>query len=263
MYCGSCWAFASTSALADRVNILRGGAWPSALLSPQALIDCLPGSSCNGGDDRAVYAFAARKGLAPDTCVPYVARNQRCSRKHQCFTCEPDGSCHALRAYERLVVSEHGALSGRLAMKAEIAARGPISCGVDATDAMDAYTGGIYAELKQPERVHINHVVSVVGWDVSVDEQTGEDVEAWIVRQSWGEPYGESGFMRVVTSAFRNGTGDLYNLGLESECAYGVVEGWKDAGDVLDDGDFAEEEEEDERSSSASSSSFPSLVAAS
>lgn len=165
--------------------------------------------------------------------MPYVAVNQRCSRKHQCFTCEPDGSCRALQKYERLVVGEHGALSGRLAMKAEIAARGPISCGVDATDVMDAYEGGVYAELKPPERVRINHVVSVVGWEVSTSAETGEEVESWIVRQSWGEPYGERGFMRVVTSAFRNGTGDSYNLGLETACAYGVVEGWKDADEVL------------------------------
>lgn len=44
--------------------------------------------------------------------------------------------------YKRLVVSEHGRLAGRQAMKAEIYARGPISCEIDATDTLDAYTVG-------------------------------------------------------------------------------------------------------------------------
>lgn len=45
------------------------------------------------------------------------------------------------QVYNRLMVSEHGRLSGRHAMKAEIHARGPITCGIDATLALDNYSG--------------------------------------------------------------------------------------------------------------------------
>lgn len=48
--------------------------------------------------------------------------------------CNHDG-CWAVEKYTKWYVEEYGSVKGVDAMKAEIFARGPIACGIDATDA--------------------------------------------------------------------------------------------------------------------------------
>jgi len=59
VYCGSCWAQGSTSALADRFNILMKDLAPTPIaLNAQAIVNCRAGGSCNGGNPGGVYEFA-------------------------------------------------------------------------------------------------------------------------------------------------------------------------------------------------------------
>ena len=91
-------------------------------------------------------------------------------------------------------------------MKNEIFNRGPIVCGMVVTDNFyNFYNGGIYEEKLEPQI--INHWVSVVGWGKS---ELG--TEYWIVRNSWGNYWGNAGFFYIKMGSD--------NLMIESECAW-------------------------------------------
>jgi len=131
-------------------------------------------------------------GAGKWTCTPEnIART--------CSTFPPSGHCGGLSKYPNATISEYGSISGKEAMQKEIFQRGPIACGIDASPILK-YTGGI-ASMKGEG---VDHVISVVGW--------GDGY--WIVRNSWGEYWGEMGYIRVAFGA----------LLVEEQCAWGAVQ---------------------------------------
>ena len=239
VYCGSCWAMGSTSALADRLSIVHGSTARRFHLSVQTVLGCghqhlgahgqeLIGN-CDGGDDANVYYYAWKYGIPSESCSNYMAIDTTChlteqvdaKNKPECYTCAPrDNSgldrCKRITKFSKLYVSEFGSCNGYEAMKSEIYARGPITCSIEASDDQDGYTGGVYS-LKNSTIDDLDHVISIVGWGV---DKKGN--EYWHLRNSWGSWWGENGYMRIVTSR-NNGPAGRLNNGVELACNYGVV----------------------------------------
>lgn len=69
------------------------------------------------------------------------------------------------------------------------------------------YVGGIVRDTHFWHML-VNHIVSIVGW--GIDDESGDTY--WIVRNSWGQYWGEMGYFRIL--AGKNA------LGIEMEVAW-------------------------------------------
>lgn len=197
-YCGSCWAFAATSALGDRIKISRKGSWPEIVLAPQVLLNCLGNqSSCNGGSPSLAYEYIRTHGIPDETCAPYEAKDLPCTPENICKVCQynlrdPTKLCTAQPTFPLYYVAEHGHVAGVDAMMAEIYSRGPIACTITVTDALENYTKGVFIDTSGIVRP--DHVISVVGFGVDSTNNT----PYWIIRNSWGTFWGEKGWAKIV-----------------------------------------------------------------
>jgi cathepsin X len=228
-YCGSCWAHGAVSALGDRIKIARKAKGIDINLSVQHVLNCGGVGSCHGGSVAGAYQWIhdisskTGSGISYETSNPYMACSSEskegfcphadwsCSAKNVASTCstfsDMGGVCNGLKSYPNATIAEYGTISGKSAMQKEIYARGPISCGIDASY-IEQYTGGIATGMGDG----VDHVISVVGWG----EEKGQGY--WIIRNSWGEYWGEMGYIRVAFGA----------LLVEQQCSWATVRDFTD-----------------------------------
>mmetsp|Transcript_5325 Transcript_5325/g.7533 ORF Transcript_5325/g.7533 Transcript_5325/m.7533 type:complete len:347 (-) Transcript_5325:88-1128(-) len=224
-YCGSCWAHGAISAFSDRIKIAREAKGEDINLSIQFILNCGAdmAGSCHGGYHTGVYEFIKKTGYVPyDTCNPYIACSAdstegfcphvdtTCTPINTCRTCDTFGSlgggCTEIDYFPNATVAEYGIIEMDAdAIMSEIYTRGPVAAVINAEPIVD-YKGGIFTDTSFSQES--NHIVSIVGW--GKDEESGK--QHWIIRNSWGEYWGEMGFMRLEIGQ------NL--LGIESEVAW-------------------------------------------
>lgn len=210
-WCGSCWAHAATSALSDRIKIMRRAQWPEINISPQVIISCeRPDKGCWGGSHLQAYQWIYNYTISDETCSPYRARGWTngldCSDAVKCSTCNEKG-CTVPESYPIYEIAEYGFIShSELAMMNEIYQRGPIACSVYSVP-FGNYTSGMVNDSSGITTT--NHAVAVVGWGTYAN-----GTKYWIVRNSFGHWWGEDGFFKIIRG--------VNNLGIENGCSWAV-----------------------------------------
>lgn len=91
-----------------------------------------------------------------------------------------------------------------------MAEKGPVSVGIDAsTSTFHFYSRGIYYDEKCSSSF-LDHGVLAVGYG------TDDSTDYWLVKNSWNETWGDSGYIKM--SRNRNN-----NCGIASQASYPVV----------------------------------------
>jgi C1A family cysteine protease len=195
--CGSCWAFSSTGSIE--------GAWAIAKkklvsLSEQQLVDCSADQGnfgCSGGlMDNAFEYVIANGGITSEAKYPYTAMDGTCMSPLP-------ASVATISSYQDVPKNNDNALQAAVAI-------GPVSVAIEADmPAFQFYSSGV---LSDPScGTNLDHGVLAVGYG------TQSNQNYWIVKNSWGEDWGDSGYVLI---ARKKGAGEC---GINMEPSYPVV----------------------------------------
>ncbi|KAJ8301667.1 hypothetical protein KUTeg_020654 [Tegillarca granosa] len=187
--CGSCYAFASMAMNEARVRIMTNNT-KKPVFSPQDIVECSEYSQgCDGGFPYLIGGkYAEDFGLVEESCNKYKGRDGKCSTD---MTCKRQYSTR----YE-YVGGFFGACNEPL-MQINLVNNGPMAIAFEVYNDFMHYKGGIYSRSGLVDKYNpfeiTNHAVLLVGY--GADHDTGE--KYWIVKNSWGELWGENGYFRI------------------------------------------------------------------
>ncbi|KAM3299916.1 hypothetical protein ACQJBY_041085 [Aegilops geniculata] len=174
--CASCWAFVTVATI-ETLNWIRTGQLVS--LSEQQLVDCDQyDGGCNRGSYHRAYNWIVENGgLTTAADYPYMAVRGACNR--------------AKSAHHTVKILGGGVIPPRNEPEMQLAVSGqPIGVAIEVGSGMQFYRSGVYSG---PCGTNLAHAVTIVGY--GVDAATG--AKYWLVKNSWGQTWGESGYIRM------------------------------------------------------------------
>lgn len=183
--CGSCWAVAAAGSLEAHAE-LSGFSQP---ISYEQIVDCTPNPNECGGKGGC-------DGSTPELAFDYVRDHGLVAREeYQGYQSGGDPEGGECRATHRPLLSITGHVrleENRLQPLLEaVATRGPVVVAADATD-WNPYESGIFDGCAQD--AVINHAILMMGYGRDAALKT----DYFLVRNSWGEDWGEKGYLRLL-----------------------------------------------------------------
>lgn len=207
--CGSCWAVAGMRMITARHKIATGNpeAVPFSISFPLYCSEFNQG--CEGGYGYLIGKWSKDVGLIPATCATYTDSGSKCSVNATCM--------QQVRASgeQRWRTDNPRYLGGRQRLATEAMLlkelhQGPIIVGLSGEHIGDDfmyYAGGIYTgEEIPPADKSGGHAVLLVGYG----EEDGE--KYWLVQNSWGEDWGEDGYVRLSRKTIQFRTGEVADV---------------------------------------------------
>lgn len=217
-YCGSCWSFSTAQDIAGAHYLAFG---ELLRLSEQQLVACDPqNDGCDGGYPyRAIQYIDQIGGMLHSSAMPYkgICAWDACDENADGAD-DPTPTCDTAVIDKQIKDENVSAVSGwqLVAMGAEyetlmqyaLVKNGPISIAFNAVG-MDYYEHGItgcdtgteYTEagcISDPteygscDPTALDHAVLIVGYG------TEDDVDYWVIKNSWADEWGEDGYYRLL-----------------------------------------------------------------
>jgi cathepsin L len=196
--CGSCWAIASATVLEGHVELYSG---KPRTFSAQQIVACTPNprhcggdGGCKGATAELAMDWVMKHGCAEESNIPYAGADSACTMgsptldmaqvltDYSAAPAATGAAAFGMTGWETLPKNEYEPLVRALAE------RGPVAVSV-AADTWFNYESGIFNSCGKD--AVIDHAVVAMGYG----EENGN--KYWVIQNSWGREWGESGHIRL------------------------------------------------------------------
>jgi cathepsin C len=214
--CGSCFAVATTSMMMSRVRILTKNKQKPHIPYEQVLKCDRYNQGCAGGYPFLVEKYTQDFGLTTSgKCAQPKSSSSSGEQGGEAGEMEMDQEATGENdAYIR--VKNFGYIGGYYGntrteqMMHELHANGPIVVGINGGYELMLYQEGIFVDTGEAEAngirndfEKVEHAVLVVGWGKENDQRY------WIVKNSYGQDWGENGYFRIPLGGDQDGITSL------------------------------------------------------